>query len=220
MERGSSRLWLSMQHGFKKNKEENTKRNKLKLKLMKRERKKGGRKQPEFLVDILSTHPCVLFPSGRNKNCLCVFSRPFRKCYRAIIAQLSNSQSLFRLSLLPLPTWAIPLTPPTPPPLHAVCWAALDWAEFDSQMGEGSSCLHVISITLTNIFIWKLFFSLTVNNNNGGGKKPMAIKHPVYLLISALGTHLHETPKALHACSNPAALISWCNTDWKRSLHC
>lgn len=104
MERGSSRLWLSMQHGFKKNKEENTKRNKLKLKLMKRERKKGGRKQPEFLVDILSTHPCVLFPSGRNKNCLCVFSRPFRKCYRAIIAQLSNSQSLFRLSLLPLPT--------------------------------------------------------------------------------------------------------------------
>lgn len=80
------------------------KRKKSKLKLMKRERKKEGRKQPEFLVDVLSTHPCVLFPSGRNKNCLCVFSRPFRKCYRVIIAQLSNSQSLFRLSLLPLPT--------------------------------------------------------------------------------------------------------------------
>lgn len=181
---------------------------------MKRERKKGGRKQPEFSVDILSTHPCVLFPSGGNKNCLCVFSRPFRKCYRAIIAQLSNSQSLFRLSLLPLPTWALPLTPP-----HAVCWAALDWAQFDSQMGEGSCCLHVISITLTHIFMWKLFLPPTVNNNNGGGKKPMAIKHPVYLLVSALGTHLHEVPEALHACFNPAALITWYKTDWKRSLH-
>lgn len=90
-----------------------------------RERKKEGRKQPEFLVDILSTHPCVLFPSGRNKNCLCVFSRPFRKCYRAIIAQLSNSQSLFRLSLLPLPTWALPLTPPTLPPAPSMQFAGL-----------------------------------------------------------------------------------------------
>lgn len=39
----------------------------------KRERKKEGRKQLEFSFDILSTHPCVSFPSGRNKNCLCFF---------------------------------------------------------------------------------------------------------------------------------------------------
>lgn len=61
--------------------------------------------------------------------------------------------------------------------------------------------------------MWKLFLPPTVNNNNGGGKKPMAIKHPVYLLVSALGTHLHEVPEALHACFNPAALITWYKTD-------
>lgn len=76
---------------------------KVKFNLEKRGRKKAGRKQAEFSACILSTHPCVSFPSGRNKNCLC-FSRPFRKSYRAIIALLSNGQSLFRLSLLPLPT--------------------------------------------------------------------------------------------------------------------
>lgn len=79
------------------------KKKKVKFNLEKRGRKKAGRKQAEFSACILSTHPCVSFPSGRNKNCLC-FSRPFRKSYRAIIALLSNGQSLFRLSLLPLPT--------------------------------------------------------------------------------------------------------------------
>lgn len=41
----------------------------------------------------------------------------------------------------------------------------------------------------------------------------MAVKHPVYLLVSALGTHLHETPEAFHACFNQAALIYWYHPD-------
>lgn len=150
-------------------KDKGKKGNKFKLKLMKRERKKEGRKQPEFLVDILSTHPCVLFPSGRNKHCLCVFSRPFRKCYRAIIAQLSNSQSLFRLSLLPLPTWALPLTPQLLlPPCSLLGCSRLSsvW-----QPDGGGKLLPACHFHYTHAYFHlETFFFPLVNNNNGGGK--------------------------------------------------
>lgn len=158
----------------------------------------------------MSTHPCVSFPSGRNKNCLC-FSRPFRKSYRAIIALLSNGRSLFRLSLLPLPTWALPLTPPC---------SLLGCSSLSSiwQPNGREKLLPACHFHYTHAY-FHLETSPPPKGNKNNRKKNYGSKTSRLSSRQGFGdSPAWETPEALCACFNPAALIILCDVDW-RSLH-
>lgn len=155
----------------------------------KRGRSKGGNNQ-SFQLKYWAL--ILIFPFLQaGTRTVSVFSRPFRKSYRAIIALLSNSQSLFRLSLLPLPTWTLlPLTPcpPTPTPTLLVCSSLSSiW-----QPNGGGKLMPACHFHYTHAYFHlEGFFSSPSRTTITRGKKPMSIKHPTFFSAVLWGlTHM------------------------------